>query len=244
MRIGVFDSGIGGLTVLKELMKYHPEQDYIYFGDTKNLPYGTKSKEELLSVASKVVEFLIEQGSQIIFIACGTVSSNIYQELSSKYDIPIVNIIDATVAEMKRRKITDLAVIATPATINSHIFKDKLCDINVMEISCSQFVPIIENKRDSKLKQIYIEQYLKDVKREEIKDLVLGCTHYPLLEKDIKNYLGDINCYNMGTILAVNTYLKPGNKSLNIYFSHNYDGLKDKVNEILEQKVVIIEQEV
>jgi len=97
MRIGVFDSGIGGLTVLKELMKYHPEQDYIYFGDTKNLPYGTKSKEELLSVASKVVEFLIEQGSQIIFIACGTVSSNIYQELSSKYDIPIVNIIDATV---------------------------------------------------------------------------------------------------------------------------------------------------
>jgi len=244
MRIGVFDSGIGGLTVLKELMKYHPEQDYIYFGDTKNLPYGTKSKEELLSVASKVVEFLIEQGSQIIFIACGTVSSNIYQELSSKYDIPIVNIIDATVAEMKRRKITDLAVIATPATINSHIFKDKLCDINVMEISCSQFVPIIENKIDSKLKQIYIEQYLKDVKREGIKDLVLGCTHYPLLEKDIKNYLGDINCYNMGTILAVNTYLKPGNKSLNIYFSHNYDGLKDKVNEILEQKVVIIEQEV
>ena len=244
MRIGVFDSGIGGLTVLKELMKYHPEQDYIYFGDTKNLPYGTKSKEELLSVASKVVEFLIEQGSQIIFIACGTVSSNIYQELSSKYDIPIVNIIDATVAEMKRRKITDLAVIATPATINSHIFKDKLCDINVMEISCSQFVPIIENKIDSKLKPIYIEQYLKDVKREGIKDLVLGCTHYPLLEKDIKNYLGDINCYNMGTILAVNTYLKPGNKSLNIYFSHNYDGLKDKVNEILEQKVVIIEQEV
>ena len=244
MRIGVFDSGIGGLTVLKELMKYHPEQDYIYFGDTKNLPYGTKSKEELLSVASKVVEFLIEQGSQIIFIACGTVSSNIYQELSSKYDIPIVNIIDATVAEMKRRKITDLAVIATPATINSHIFKDKLCDINVMEISCSQFVPIIENKIDSKLKQIYVEQYLKDVKREGIKDLVLGCTHYPLLEKDIQNYLGDINCYNMGTILAVNTYLKPGNKSLNIYFSHNYDGLKDKVNEILEQKVVIIEQEV
>lgn len=244
MRIGVFDSGIGGLTVLKELMKYHPEQDYIYFGDTKNLPYGTKSKEELLSVASKVVEFLIEQGSQIIFIACGTVSSNIYQELSSKYDIPIVNIIDATIAEMKRRKITDLAVIATPATINSHIFKDKLCDINVMEISCSQFVPIIENKIDSKLKQIYIEQYLKDVKREGIKDLVLGCTHYPLLEKDIQNYLGDINCYNMGTILAVNTYLKPGNKSLNIYFSHNYDGLKDKVNEILEQKVVIIEQEV
>jgi len=95
-----------------------------------------------------------------------------------------------------------------------------------------------------KTEQIYIEQYLKDVKREGIKDLVLGCTHYPLLEKDIKNYLGDINCYNMGTILAVNTYLKPGNKSLNIYFSHNYDGLKDKVNEILEQKVVIIEQEV
>lgn len=244
MRIGVFDSGIGGLTVLKELMKYHPDQEYIYFGDTKNLPYGTKSKDELLDVASKVVEHLISEDVKIIFIACGTVSSNIYQELSSKYKIPFVNIIDTTIAEIRRRGIQNLAVLATSATINSHIFKNKLEDVNVLEVSCSQFVPIIENKVDSKFKKLYIEQYLKQIKNEGIKDVVLGCTHYPLLEKDIKAYLGEVNCYNMGTILSASTYLKPGDKDLKVYFSHNYDGLNNKVNEILEREVTIIEKQV
>lgn len=244
MRIGVFDSGIGGLTVLKEFIKYHPDQKYIYFGDTKNLPYGTKSKEELLNIASKVVDFLISEDVKIIFIACGTVSSNVYKELCDKYQVPIVNIIDATIAEIKRRKIKDLAVIATPATINSHIFKEKLKDINVMEVSCSQFVPIVENKIDKKFKKLYIEQYLKEIKRERIKDIVLGCTHYPLLEDDIKSYLGEVNCYNMGTILAASTYLKPGDKDLTVYFSQNYDGLNKVVNTILEREVNIIEKEI
>lgn len=244
MRIGVFDSGIGGLTVLKELMKYHPDQEYIYFGDTKNLPYGTKSKDELLEVASKVVEYLISEGVKIIFIACGTVSSNIYQELSSKYKIPLVNIIDTTIAEIRRKNIQNLAVLATSATINSHVFKHKLTGINVLEVSCSQFVPIIENKTESKFKKIYIEQYLKQIKKEGVKDVVLGCTHYPLLEKEIKDYLGEVNCYNMGVILASSTYLKPGDKGLKVYFSNNYDGLNDKVNEILEREVTIIEKQV
>jgi len=244
MRIGVFDSGIGGLTVLKEFRKYHKDQEYVYFGDTKNLPYGTKTKEELLGVVSKVIEFLISKDVKIIFIACGTVSSTIYKELTDKYQIPIVNIIDATIAELKRQDIKDVAVLATPATINSHIFKSKLSDTNVMEISCSQFVPIIENKIDNKYKKLYIEQYLKDVKKERIKDVVLGCTHYPLLENDIKAYLGEVNCYNMGTILATTTYLKPDKQDLEVYFSHNYEGLNEKVNAILNDDVNIIEQEI
>ena len=244
MRIGVFDSGIGGLTVLKEMIKYHPDQEYIYFGDTKNLPYGTKSKEELLEVASKVVDFLVSQDVKIIFIACGTVSSSIYKELSGKYRIPLVNIVDTTIAEIKRKGVNNLAVLATSATINTHIFKDKLKDVNVLEVSCSQFVPIIENKVESKFKKLYIEQYLKQIKKECIRDVVLGCTHYPLLEKEIKNYLGEVNCYNMGTILATSTYLKPGKRNLEIYFSHSYDGLSNKVNEILGSKVTIIEKQV
>lgn len=244
MRIGVFDSGIGGLTVLKELIKYHKDQEYIYFGDTKNLPYGTKTKDELLEAVSKVIDFLISEDVKIIFIACGTVSSTIYQLLCEKYKIPLVNIIDTTIAEIKRRQIKQLAVLATPATIDSHIFNNKLKDVNVMEISCSQFVPIIENKIDQKFKKLYIEQYLKEVKKEGIKDIVLGCTHYPLLENDIKAYLGEVNCYNMGTILASSTYLKPGNKDLTVYFSHNYEGLNNKVENILEQEVNIIEKEI
>ncbi|MBE6138226.1 MAG: glutamate racemase [Firmicutes bacterium] len=244
MRIGVFDSGIGGLTVLKELRKYHKDQEYIYFGDTKNLPYGTKSKEELFEVVCKVIDFLISKDVKIIFIACGTVSSTIYQELCNKYSVPIVSIIDATIAELKRQEIKDVAILATPATINSHVFKKKLADVNVLEISCSKFVPIIENKIDSKFKKLYVEQYLKDVKKERIKHVVLGCTHYPLLETDIKAYLGEVNCYNMGTILAYSTYLKPAKEGLEVYFSHNYEGLNEKANTILEEKINILEQEI
>lgn len=242
MRVGVFDSGIGGLTVLKELIKYHPEQEYIYFGDTKNLPYGTKKREELIDIASKIIEFLIKQDVRIIVIACGTISSTIYNELSQKYKIPIVNVIDTTIAEIKRRNIKNLAVLATPATIESHIFKNKLPDVDVMEISCSQFVPIIEGQIEEKFKKIYIEQYLKEVKKNHIRDIVLGCTHYPLLESDIKDYLGEVNCYNMGSILAQSTYLKPENFKLTIYFSDIYDGLNSKVNNILNTEIDIIEE--
>lgn len=241
MTIGVFDSGIGGLTVLKELMKYHPKQDYIYFGDTKNLPYGTKNKEELIKLASNIIEFFINKRVDIIFIACGTVSSTIYSDLKNKYNIPIVSIIDSTISYIKNNNIDNIAVLATPATIKSHIFKDKLGDISVEEVSCSNFVPIIEEKIDNKYKKLYIEQYLKGIKKQRIKNIILGCTHYPLIVEDIKHYLGDINCYNMGTILASSIYLKPDNYSLKVYFSEIYDGLNNKVEEILNSKVIIEE---
>lgn len=242
MRIGVFDSGVGGLTVLKELVKYHPDQEYIYFGDTKNLPYGTKSKEELLDIASHIIDFLIAQDVKIIFIACGTISATIYESLSEKYKIPLVNVIDTTIAEIKRRGLNEVAVLATSATIESHTFKNKLPNVKVMEISCSKFVPIIENQIDQKFKKLYIEQYLKPIKKDHIGDIILGCTHYPLIEDDIKAYLGEVNCYNMGTILAQSTYLKPDKYDLTIYFSHIYDGLSDKVNNILNTKVEIKEE--
>lgn len=237
MRIGVFDSGMGGITVLKGLLKYYPSEEYIYVGDNKNLPYGTKTREELLVLSSKIIDFFIKENVNIIFIACGTVSSNIYAELKDKYSIPIFNVIDTTVLKLKEDKLTDAAILATPATIESHIFKNKLEGMNVKEVSCKAFVPLIEGMIDSKFKKVYIDQYLKDIKKEGIKNIVLGCTHYPLIESDIKNYLGDVNIYNMGTILASSIYLRPGNKSLDIYFTNNNEELNTKVNLILEENI-------
>lgn len=239
MRIGVFDSGLGGITVLKELIKYHPNHEYIYVGDNKNLPYGEKTKEQLLELSSKIIDFLIQKKVDIVLIACGTVSSNIYDKLKEKYKTPIFNIIDATVIKIRKNNIKSLAVLATPATINSHIFKEKLKNINVVEVSCSAFVPLIEGEMDEKFKKVYIEQYLKNIKKEGIKDIVLGCTHYPLLEQDIKDYLGDVNLYNMGTIFANSIYLKEGNSSLDIYFTDNNIELNNIVNNILERNVEI-----
>lgn len=237
MRIGVFDSGLGGITVLKEFIKYHPRQEYIYVGDNKNLPYGEKSKEQLLNLSSRIIEFLINEKVDIIIIACGTVSSNVYNELKEKYKVPILNIIDATTTKIKQDNIKSLAVLATEATINSHIFKNKLKDINVVEISCNVFVPLLEGGMDMKFKNIYIEQYLKPIKKDNINDIVLGCTHYSLLEQDIKNYLGNVNIYNMGTILAKSVYLKEGQSILNIYFTDNNKELNNKVNYILKNDI-------
>lgn len=237
MRIGVFDSGLGGITVLKELIKYHPNEEYIYVGDNKNLPYGEKRKDELLRLSTKIINFLIEKKVDLILIACGTVSSNIYDELKDKYKIPIFNVIDATVIKIKASNIKNLAVLGTPATINTHVFKNKLKDINVTEISCGAFVSLIENKMDKKFKKVYIEQYLKEIKNQGIKDIVLGCTHYPLIQEDIKNYLGDVNIYNMGEILANSIYLKEGISSLDIYFTDNNIEMNNKVNKILEKNI-------
>lgn len=239
MKIGIFDSGLGGINVLKELLKTYPNEEYIYVGDNKNLPYGTKTKEELLTLASKIIDYFVKEGVSIIFIACGTVSSTIYEDLKQKYKVPLVSIISTTVSKINSLNLDEVAVLATPNTINSHIFKKSLNCNNVVEVSCEKFVSLVENNKDLKFKKVYIEQYLKEIKKERIKNIILGCTHYPLLESDIKNYLGEVNIFDMGMILANSIYLKSGNKSLNIYFTNYYEELNDKVSKILKQNVVI-----
>ena len=239
MKIGVFDSGLGGINVLKELLKMYPNEQYVYIGDNKNLPYGTKTKEQLLTLASNMIDYLIKKEVNIIFVACGTVSSTIYEELKEKYQIPIVSIINTTIAKINSLNLDVVAILATQNTINSHIFKNSLNCKKVLEISCDKFVPLVDGNLDLKFKNLYIEQYLKETKKERIKNIILGCTHYPLLAEDIKNYLGDVNCYDMGMILANSIYLKSGKKSLDIYFTNCNKKLEDKVSEILNQKVSI-----
>lgn len=239
MKIGVFDSGLGGINVLKELLKLYPNEEYIYVGDNKNLPYGTKTKEELLNLSSKIIEYLINEGVSIIFIACGTVSSTIYEELTKKYSIPIVSIINTTITKINSLNLEEVAILGTSNTVKSHIFKHKLNCKNIKEVSCDKFVPLIEGTLDPKYKNLYIDQYLKDIKKEQIKNIVFGCTHYPLLENDIKQYLGDINCFDMGTILATSIYLKKSKKSLDIYFTKYSKELENKVNNILNENIKI-----
>jgi len=150
MKIGVFDSGIGGLTVLKEVIKKYPNADYIYFGDTLNLPYGEKTKEQLFEYTSKIIEFLISQKVDKIIIACGTICSNVYDKIKDIYPIEIINIIEHTITKIKKDNISSLAVIATNKTIESHLFKNNLPNIQVTEIACTKFFPFIENDMGNK----------------------------------------------------------------------------------------------
>ena len=213
MRIGVFDSGMGGLTVLKSLINKYPNNHYIYYGDTLNLPYGNKSIEELETLSSNIIKFLIEKKVDMIIIACGTISSNCLDYLKNKFNIPIYDILSPTISFLKENKLNNTTVIATTNTIKSGIFKEITDDA----IECPLFVPLIEDgKINSEEMNKAIELYLKDKK---IENLVFGCTHYPLLKEKLENYLGEINYINMGDILANKVALGNEYYKLDLYFS-------------------------
>ena len=226
MRIGVFDSGIGGLTVLKELINKYPNNTYYYFGDNINNPYGTKTKYELKILSNKIIDFLITKGVDIIVIACGTISSNVYSELKNKYDIPIYDIISPTIEYLNNSNYKTVGVLATEMTVKSQIFNQ--INKDVYQVSCSKLVPLIENNLDY---QETLNEYLKQLPK--VDTIVLGCTHYPIFE----DYLNKLNykTINMGKILCEKLNLE-NNKELKIrlYFSKVNHNLITNINKIVK----------
>ena len=241
MKIGVFDSGIGGLTVLKEIINRYPKGNYLYYGDTLHLPYGEKITEQLLEYSQQIIDFFLEQQVDKIVIACGTVSSTIYQELKAKYDIEFINVIDATVEAIYERKLDSLAVLATSRTIESHIFSNKLDYTKILEVACPKFVPYIEQGLGKK--EEMIKEYLEPLKQQNIKHIILGCTHYPLLQEDIQNYFEyPVQCYNMGTFVASTITIKEEEYRLTLYFSKIDKKLKENIDRILSIDYEMIEK--
>lgn len=231
MKVGIFDSGIGGLTVLKNLYKHYPNNEYIYYGDTLNLPYGTKTKEELKILATNDIDFLLSKKVDIIIIACGTVSSNCINYLNNKYNLPIYDIISPTISYLNNSKYQNIGIIATNATIDSHIFKNNL-NKNVYEIKTPDFVPIIENNRYNELDST-IDKYLKEYK-DNIELLVLGCTHYPIIKEEVKNYFNnDIELLDMSNPL-LEKISNGTSSSITIYYSKLNDTLLNNTKKILE----------
>lgn len=233
MKIGIFDSGIGGLTVLKNLYNNYPNNEYIYLGDTINLPYGSKTKEELENLSSKDVEFLLNKNVDIIIIACGTVSSNCYKYLKNKYQIPIYDIISPTIEYINNSNFKSIGIIATEATINSHIFKQNITKSkNIFEIKTPKFVPIIENNNHQELNKV-IDEYLKEYK-DKLDILILGCTHYPIIASNLKEYLNNnTKLLDMSEPL-LNKITNNNKSSINIYFSkltnENIENTKNILN--------------
>jgi len=233
MKIGVFDSGIGGLTVLKRLIDKYPNNEYIYYGDTKNIPYGDKSIEELKVLASNIVEFLISKNVDMIVIACGTVSSNLSDYLKEKYSVKIVDIISPVINYLNNSEYEKIGVIATNATINSKVFSKSL-NKDIKEVACPMFVPIIESNNLSELENSF-NTYLNDLKDRDI--VVLGCTHYPIIKDEISDYLGN-NIKLLDMAECISDITNVGKASIELYFSKIDDKLINNVNSILEKKVM------
>lgn len=233
MRVGVFDSGIGGLTILKALLENHPNNEYIYFGDTLNIPYGEKTNSQLKELSDKIIKFLISKKVDMIVIACGTISSSIYDEIKNKYDVPIYDIINPITNELKKLKIKKALLIATDKTIESKKFEEKLKSTNIelYTQACPKFVPIIEHKSKDLL-EIELGEYLYQYKNLGIEVVIPGCTHYPIISGEIGDYL-NIDILDIGLIVAKSLDIKYSINDLKVYFSSVDDDLKEVVKDII-----------
>ena len=237
MRVGIFDSGIGGLTVLNCLIESYPNNEYIYFGDTLNLPYGTKSLEQLREYADKIINFLISKRVDIIVIACGTISSNLYKEIKEKYSIPIIDVLTPTVKYIKENNLNNVGVFATPMTIKSGALNSVVNN----SISCPLFVPLIESgKINTKECDEAVIDYLKRLG--DCEYIILGCTHYPVLEKVINKH-SNSKLINMGQ--CVSNYINISNEGklkVTLYFSLLSDELLKNISTIIKTPYEIKQQ--
>ena len=195
--IGVFDSGVGGLTVAREIIRQIPNERIVYFGDTARLPYGTKSKDTIIRYARQIVNFLINEGVKAIVVACNTASAYALEEIKDEIEVPIIGVVKpgarTAVSVTKNNRI---GVIATEGTINSGLYTklihEQNPEIEVIGKACPLLVPLVEEGwlHDDVTDQV-LERYLKDLKQADIDTLVLGCTHYPFVKKMISQTLGD-----------------------------------------------------
>lgn len=195
--IGVFDSGLGGLTVLKEVMKILPNENIVYFGDTARVPYGPRSKDTVIKYTFQAINFLISKNVKAIVIACNTATARSLKESQEKYDLPILGVIEAgakTAAYTTKNKI--VGVIGTEGTVSSKAYNAEIgnidSDIKIIDKACPLFVPIVEEGwANTDIAFLTAKRYLEELKEQNIDSLVLGCTHYPLLKRTIGEVVGE-----------------------------------------------------
>ncbi|NLO21116.1 MAG: glutamate racemase [Syntrophomonadaceae bacterium] len=194
--IGIFDSGVGGLTVVKSLLELLPGESFIYFGDTANVPYGSKTREQLMSYAISILNFLRTKEVKAVVAACGTHSSLTLPQLEGHYPFPMLGVVKAgSRSAIQVSKNSRIGVLATQATVNSQAYTQAIKAINpecqVFERACHQFVPLIEGGvlSGEKINQS-VREYVAPLLDNRIDTLVLGCTHYPFLTQPIKEFVG------------------------------------------------------
>lgn len=217
MSIGIFDSGLGGVTALNVIKKNYKQKDIVFYGDTCHLPYGDKSRKEIIKYSEEIVNYLIDKGVEVIVIACNSATSNALDTLKEKYDIPIIGVIDPAIKKLLTLGSKKVGVIATETTIKSNKYYDKIKEldenIDVYSVACPKFVPVIESgKKDGEEIEKLIDLYIAPIS-EKIDTLILGCTHYTIIKdvisrkypkltiidpsievsRELENYISNIN---------------------------------------------------
>lgn len=214
--IGVFDSGVGGISVLGELFKLMPNENYIYLGDSANAPYGTKSEDEIKTHTYDCVKYLIDKGVKAIVIACNTATSVAAKDLRENFSLPIIGIEPAVKPAVKNHKGENVVVMATPMTLKKEKFLTLMESYEevskIIPLPCPNLVEIIESGNTSGEEvDSYLKKLFKPFEGKKISAIVLGCTHYPFVKDAIKSALGydpDIIDGGMGTARETQRRLK------------------------------------
>lgn len=248
--IGIFDSGVGGLTVLKELLIELPNEDFVYFGDNINAPYGDRALEDIRNLTLNIVEFLISKNCKMLVIACNTITAAAFDLIKLKYDVPVIEVISngvqATIESTKNKKVS---VMATPFTVSSNIYKDSInyidSSIRVTQIPCVYLCPMIEEGFNKPEHEDILNEYLSHIPEDD-DTLILGCTHYPIvidkIRKTFKHSIVDPAVYtakNTKNILSKLNLLN-GNKkdsSIKIFSSLNASSFTNFTLNILGENI-------
>jgi len=227
--IGVFDSGIGGLTVVKRLALTLPNESIIYFGDTARVPYGSKSNSTVIEYSIQNTKFLLQKNIKALVVACNTASSIAIPDLKKMFDIPIIGMIEpGSKLALKKSRTNKIGVIGTRATINNLAYSKEIKKINssaqVVEKPCPLFVPLAEEGWIKHQATYEIaEEYLKELRDAEIDTLVLGCTHYPILSEVIQKVIGSkVTLIDSG--VASSEVIKSELEKLNLLSDSNKPG--------------------
>ena len=195
--VGVFDSGVGGLTVVREIIRQLPDENIVYFGDTARVPYGSKSQKTVIRFSEQIIRFLKTKQVKAIVIACNTASALALDIVREEFDVPILGVVApgarAAVKATRNRKI---GVVGTDATVRSGVYTKVIQGIDpqirVIEKACPLFVPLVEEGfKEHEVTREIIEYYLESLRATDIDAMILGCTHYPLLRSRIRVYMGE-----------------------------------------------------
>ena len=220
--IGIFDSGIGGISIWKEIHQLLPNENTIYLSDSKNAPYGQKSRQEILELSIKNTEFLLQRHCKLIVVACNTATTNAIDYLRAHYDVPFIGIEPAIKPAALQTKTNTIGILATKGTLNSELFEKTSSTINkeiiVKETIGKGLVELIEGgKLHSKKMTNLLTSYLQPMMAEKVDSLVLGCTHYPYLIPQIKEIVGNkLQIIDSGQAVAKQTKnILEANKLLN-----------------------------
>ncbi len=251
--IGIFDSGLGGLTCVKKVMEIMPGENIIYFGDTGRVPYGTRSPETIVKYVRQDIAFLESFDIKLIIIACGTASSMALPLLKDETKTETIGVLEPVcTTAINCTKNNKIGVIGTPGTINSGKYEQTLKsmkpDAEIYSRACPMFVPLVENGyKSGEVVRLIANEYLEPIKREGVDTLILGCTHYPIIAEEIQKIMGDgVTLINSGaeTAVSARAFLEAENMlcdrergSVEYYVSDSVSGFEELAGIFLEKHI-------